>query len=90
MVSAHRERIKALAAEHHVSVISTVGGKLVVEPIDIARTAMTPLRRSGGRYLSEKRKLQLPLRHFAAEDDAQLMEGIYEFLRGLLDYRQVT
>ena len=79
-----KARIKALCAEHHVNLVSVVAGKLVVEPIDISRDVMTTLRRSKARYLKEKRKLQLPLKHFAAEEDAQLMEGILEFLRGLL------
>ena len=42
-----KARIKAYANEHHIKTVSVTGGKLVVEPIDIARDKMTGLRRSG-------------------------------------------
>ena len=78
-----KAHIKAWAFEHHVDVISVVAGKLVVDPIDIPRDVMTGLRRSKATWTPDKRKLRLPLKHFAAEDDAQLMEGILAFLEGL-------
>ena len=59
-----KARIEAFANEHHIKTVSVVAGKLVVEPIDIPRDKMVPVRRAGGRYLSDKRKLQLPLKHF--------------------------
>ena len=59
-----KARIKAFANEHHIKTVSVVAGKLVVEPIDIPRDKMVPVRRAGGRYLSDKRKLQLPLKYF--------------------------
>ncbi len=78
-----KAHIKAWAFEHHVDVISVVAGKLVVDPIDIPRDVMTGLRRSKATWTPDKRKLRLPLKHFATEDDAQLMEGILAFLEGL-------
>ena len=54
-----KARIKAFANEHHIRTVSVAGGKLVVEPIDVPRDRMTALRRAGGRYLADKRKLSL-------------------------------
>ena len=76
-----KARIKAFANEHHIKVVSVTGGRLVVEPIDVPRERMTPLRRYGGRYLADKRKLQLPLRYFQLEEGDDLLEPIAEFLR---------
>ena len=78
-----KARIKAFAFEHHIDLVSTVAGKLVVEPIDIPRDAMTSLRRARATYTADKRKLRLPLKYFAAQDDSQLMEAVLEFLQGL-------
>ena len=78
-----KARIKAFAFEHHIDVVSVVAGKLVVDPIDIPRDIMTSLRRSKATWTREARKLRLPLKHFAAEDDAELMEAILAFLEGL-------
>ena len=79
-VKAH---IKAFAFEHHVQLISAVAGKLVVDPIDIPADTMRTLRRSKATWTSDKRKLRLPLKHFAAEDDAQLLEAVLKFLQDL-------
>ena len=59
------------------------GGKLVVEPIDVPRDRMTALRRAGGRYLADKRKLSLPLRYFKLEEDDNLLGPIARFLEEL-------
>ena len=78
-----KARIKAWAFEHHVSVISVVAGKLVVDPVDIPGDTVKSLRRSHATWTPDKRKLRLPLKYFAASDDAELMEGILAFLEGL-------
>ncbi len=78
-----KARIKAFANEHGVRTISVTGGKLVVEPIAVPKTAMTPLRRSGGRYLAEKKKLTLPLRHFKLDEGDNLLGPIARFLEEL-------
>ena len=80
-----KARIKALAFERHVNLVSVVAGKLVVDPIDIPRDTMKALRRSRATWTPDKRKLRLPLKHFAAEDDAQLMEAVLAFLRSVLE-----
>ena len=78
-----RARIKAFANEHHIKTVSVTAGKLVVEPIDVPRDKMTSLRRSGGRYLSDKRKLQLPLRHFKLNEGDNLLGPVFAFLKEL-------
>ena len=78
-----KARIKAFANEHHIKTVSVVAGKLVVEPIDIPRDKMTPLRRSGGRYLADKRKLQLPLKHFKLEEGDTLFGPVARFLKDM-------
>ena len=59
------------------------GGKLVVEPIDVSRDKMTGLRRAGGRYLADKRKLSLPLRHFKLDEGDNLLGPVARFLEEL-------
>ena len=78
-----KARIKAYAFEHHIDLVAVVAGKLVVEPIDISRDDMSALRRARATYTADKRKLRLPLKYFAAQDDAQLMQAVLEFLQGL-------
>ena len=75
-----KARIKAFASEHHIRTVSVTGGKLVVEPVDIPRDKMTPLRRAGGRYLQDKRKLTLPVRYFKLEEGDSLLRPVAEFL----------
>ena len=75
-----KARIKAFANEHHIKTVSVVAGKLVVEPIDIPRDKMTPLRRAGGRYLSDKRKLQPPLKYFRLTEKDNLFGPVAKFL----------
>ena len=47
--------------------MSVVGGKLVVEPVDVPAELSTKIRRAGGSYLADKRKLRLPLKYFGAD-----------------------
>jgi len=85
-----KARIKALAFERHINLISVVAGKLVVDPVDISRDMMRELRRSKATWASDKRKLRLPLKHFAADDDAQLLEGVLALLESLTDSDERT
>ncbi len=75
-----KARIKAFASEHHIRTVSVTGGKLVVEPVDVPRDKMTPLRRASGRYLQDKRKLTLPVRYFKLEEGDSLLRPVAEFL----------
>ncbi|OUO90823.1 transcription-repair coupling factor [Gordonibacter sp. An230] len=78
-----KARIKAYANEHRIKTVSVTAGKLVVEPIDVPRTLMTGLRRAGGRYLADKRKLSLPLRYFKLDEGDNLLGPVAEFLKEL-------
>ena len=80
-----KARIKAYASEHRIKTVSVVGGRLIVEPIDIPKAKMTSLRRSGGRYLADKRKLTLPVRHFKLEEGDSLLRPVGEFLEELVE-----
>ena len=82
-----RAWLKAFANEHGVKVVSVVAGNLVVDPIDVPRDAMTPLRRAGGRYNVDKRKLTLPLRYFSEEERENLLPPIVHFLEGMFGVR---
>ena len=78
-----KARIKAYANERHIRTVSVTGGRLVVEPIDVSRDQMTKLRRAGGRYLADKRKLQLPLRYFKLDEGDNLLGPVFDFLKEL-------
>ena len=80
-----KARIKAYASEHHIKTVSVAGGRLVVEPIDVPKAKMTPLRRSGGRYLADKRKLTLPVRHFKLTEGDSLLGPVGRFLEDLIE-----
>ena len=75
-----RSHLKAFANEHGIKLISVVGGRLVVEPVDVPADAMKALRRAGGRYNPDKRKLALPLRYFSDEERENLLPAIARFL----------
>ena len=47
------------------------------------RDKMTGLRRAGGRYLADKRKLSLPLRYFKLDEGDNLLAPVAEFLEEL-------
>ncbi|MBR5259472.1 MAG: transcription-repair coupling factor [Eggerthellaceae bacterium] len=79
-----KARIKALANEHGIRVISVVAGKLIVEPIAVPKGSMIPLRRAGGRYLEEKKKLTLPLRYFKLGEEDNLLGPVARFLEEML------
>ncbi len=80
-----KARIKAFANEHHIKTVSVTGGRLVVEPVDIPKGIQTKLRRAQGRYLSEKRKLSLPIRYFKQEEGVSLLGPIAQFLQELFE-----
>lgn len=78
-----RSHLKAFANEHGIKLISVVGGRLVVEPVEVPADAMKALRRAGGRYNPDKRKLALPLRYFSDEERENLLPAIAGFLAAL-------
>ena len=78
-----KARVKAFANEHHMSTVTVAGGKLIVEPVAVPRDKMVPIRRAGGRYLAEKRKLTLPTRYFKVEEGDALFVAVLDFLKEL-------
>ncbi len=79
-----KARIKAFAFEHHLKTISVTGGRLVVEPIDIPRSTLTSLRRFGGRYIADKRRLTLPMRYFNLDEGENMLGPIFAFLKDMV------
>ena len=78
-----KARIRAWAATYGVNLVTVAAGKLNLEPIDISKDAMLPLRRYGGRYTQQSRKLSLPLKYFHLEEDDNLIDAIWNFLQDL-------
>ena len=63
-----------------------MAGKLVVEPVTVPRATMIAIRRAGGRYLEEKRKLTLPVsRYFKLEEGDSLYGPVTELLKSLVE-----
>ena len=56
---------------------------VAVEPVAVPRDKMVPIRRAGGRYLAEKRKLTLPTRYFKVEEGDALFGAVLDFLKEL-------
>ena len=79
-----KAEVKALANEAHIKAISVVAGKLNIEPI-VQPTGETwaDLHRMKARYISSTKKLQIPLKYFALEEDGSLLEAIRDFLLAL-------
>ncbi len=75
-----KARLKAFAFENGVKTISLIGGRLVVEPITLSSSQLTSLRRRGGRYLADKKKLSLPVRALGAEEDKSVLQAVSELL----------
>ena len=78
-----KARVKAFANEHHMSTVTVAGGKLIVEPVAVPRDKMVSIRRAGGRYLAEKRKLTLPTRYFKVDEGDALFGAVLDFLKEL-------
>ena len=78
-----KSRIKAFANEHRLNTVTVVAGKLVVEPVSVPKEKSIPIRRAGGRYLPEKRKLTLPLKYFKVEEGDALFGKVFDFLKEL-------
>ena len=78
-----KARIRAWANERGVKFVSVSGGKLNVEPVDVPRDMMTPLRRYGARWVPQSRKLSVPMKYFRVDGDEGVLEAIWAFLEEL-------
>ena len=80
-----KARIKAYCNEHGIKSVTVIAGALTIEPIALTHEKSIELRRGGGRYLAEKRKLSLPLRYFKLTEDDALFVVIARFLEALAE-----
>ncbi len=80
-----KARLKALANQHGIKTISVTGGKVVIDPISVSRSFASSLRRRGGRYLEDKKKLTVPLRVIGESDDGSTLTAIYAYIARLFD-----
>lgn len=82
-----KARIKALANEFGIRLISLVAGKVNVEPCAKPTGEIWEgLRSVHARYISQSSKLQIPVRYFGLPEDGSLLEAVYEFLRSWLSH----
>lgn len=80
-----KSRLRAWASEHGVKLISSSGGKVTIEPIDVGREALTPLRRYGARYVAQTSKLSVPVKYFDLGEDDSLIEAVENLVRDLVE-----
>lgn len=86
-----KARLKAFANEHGIHLISVTGGKLVIEPITLTKAQASALRRKAGRYLTDKKKMTVPLRVFVPKqseenpDDAGMLSHVFNYIRSLFE-----
>ena len=80
-----KAEIKVIARELGCTVVSSVNGKVVFEPIAQPKGKMWELlRASASRYLSSARKLQVPMRFFGLSEDDSLLDAVLDLLSSLL------
>ncbi|MDO5358654.1 MAG: transcription-repair coupling factor [Slackia faecicanis] len=80
-----KSRLRAWASEHGVKLISASVGKVTIEPIEVGRDALTPLRRYGARYVAQTAKLSVPVKYFDLGEDDSLIEAVEGLLRDLAE-----
>ena len=92
-----KARLKAFAYENNIKMISMTAGKLVVEPIALTRDQASALRRKAGRYLSDKKKMTVPMRVIwgknateASEEDASNLASIFVYLKSLFEEKEAA
>ncbi len=82
-----KARLRAYAARKGASNISVSAGKLNIEGIALDREQRIALKRSGGRYLPEKRKTIVPMSRVRKADDetSDPASDIFGYMRGFLE-----
>ena len=79
-----KARIKALAFAKGIKVVSVAVGNLVIEPIELTREQLIPIKRKGGRYIERSKRLMVSMRYFKVEDEGDLsLAAIASFIEGL-------
>ena len=80
-----KARIKAYVHEKGLKTVSVIGGKVILDPIEISSTKQTALRRRGGRYVPKTKKLSVPLKSLKTNEEASLMDDISCLLKDLFE-----
>lgn len=79
-----KARVKALANQMGVQMVSMVAGKLNVEPCSKPEGELwMNLRRAKARYVPQTRKLQIPMKYFALPEDGSALEAVYALLEAM-------
>ena len=67
-----------------ISTITVVAGKLNVEPVAQPKGDLwAGMRRAKARYVSQSKKLQVPLKYFGLAEDGSLLEAVYCLLKDM-------
>ena len=84
-----RARVKALANDMGVKTVNVVAGKLNIEPCPKpAGDLMAGLRRAKARYVPQTKKLQVPLKYFALEEDGSMLEAVFSLLEDVKNHAE--
>ncbi len=82
-----KARLKAFAYKQGIKSVSLVAGKLVVEPLLLAREQQQRLNRGGGRYLADKQRITVPMSEVGASDAATTLVAALAYLEKLVAER---
>lgn len=84
-----KAEIKALANELGCKNVSIAAGKISLEPIAQPKgQAWEALRKVKARYIPATKKLQIPVKFFALEEDGSIAEALRDYLQGLVAAKQ--
>jgi transcription-repair coupling factor (superfamily II helicase) len=79
-----KARIKAIAFQRGIRLISVAAGNLVIEPVELTREQLIPIKRKGGRYVEKSKRLMVAMRYFKIEDENDLsLAAIAKFIEEL-------
>ncbi len=82
-----KARLRAYVARRGITNVSVSAGKLNLEDAAFDREQRIRLKRSGGRYLPEKKKAIIPVSKLplAADEEEDLASVVLRYLRGILE-----
>ena len=75
-----RARLKALCAEQGIESITVANARVTVEPVTLTPEKATALRRGGGRWMKEQRRLILTVRFLGKDAAGHLATALFEYL----------
>ncbi len=83
-----KARLKAFAYKQGIKNILLVSGKLVVEPLQLAREQQQRINRSGGRYVADKQRANIPMRLVGKTDNQTTLVASLAYLESLFAERK--